>query len=171
VFVRPYFVTHIEDRHGNPVANFIPQRYEALDENTAFLMVNLLQGVVDAGTGSRLRSREGYGRFTMPIAGKTGTTQNHSDGWFIGMTPKLCAGVWTGADLRSIHFSDLNTGQGASMALPVWGYFMKKVLADPTLGYTQSDTFERPATFNVNLNCEEKLPEEGKEILEFDEFF
>ena len=171
VFVRPYFVTRIEDRHGNLVANFMPQRYEAIDENTAYLMVNLLQGVIDAGTGSRLRNRDGYGKFTMPIAGKTGTTQNHSDGWFIGMTPKLCAGVWTGADLRSIHFADLSSGQGASMALPIWGYFMKKVLADPSLGYTQNDSFERPAHFNVDLGCEDKAPAPDKEILEFEDFF
>jgi penicillin-binding protein 1A len=170
VFVRPFFVTHIVDRHGNIVANFIPQRAEALDENTAFLMLNLLQGVVDQGTGNRLRSREGYGQFTMPIAGKTGTTQNHSDGWFIGMTPKLTAGVWTGADLRSIHFSDLSTGQGASMALPIWGYFMKKVLADPTLGYTQNDTFKGPAGFNVDLGCDDTAPVQ-EDILEIDDFF
>lgn len=170
VFVRPYFVTHIEDKHGNTVARFIPQRSEALDENTAFLMLNLLQGVVDQGTGNRLRSREGYGQFVMPIAGKTGTTQNHSDGWFIGMTPNLTAGVWTGADLRSIHFADLASGQGASMALPVWGYFMKKVLADPTLGYTQNVTFQSPQGFSVDLNCEDIAPVQ-EDIIEFDDFF
>lgn len=159
VFVKPWFVTHIEDKHGNKVANFVPQRYEAIDENTAYLMLNLMQGVVDGGTGGRLRSREGYGRFTMPIAGKTGTTQNHSDGWFIGSTPQLTAGVWTGADLRSIHFTDIASGQGANMALPIWGYFMKKVLADPTLGITENVQFERPANFNVNLNCEDEDPQ------------
>jgi penicillin-binding protein 1A len=171
VFVKPYFVTRIEDRHGNLIANFIPRRTEALDENTAYLMVNLLQGVVDAGTGSRLRFREGYGGFTMPIAGKTGTTQRHSDGWFIGMTPRLCAGVWTGADLRSIHFSDLESGQGASTALPIWGYFMKKVLADATLGYTQKDEFVKPAGFNTKIDCGEEIPGEERKVLEFDEFF
>jgi penicillin-binding protein 1A len=155
IFVKPYFVTHIEDRYGNLVASFVPQRYEAIDENTAFLMLNLMQGVVDGGTGGRLRSRDSYGRFKMPIAGKTGTTQNHSDGWFIGSTPQLTAGVWTGADLRSIHFTDIATGQGANMALPVWGYFMKKLLADPLLGITEDVQFERPANFNLNLNCED----------------
>lgn len=170
VFVRPYFVTHIEDKHGNRVAGFVPSRSEAIDENTAFLMVNLLEGVVNEGTGSRLRSREGYGRFTMPIAGKTGTTQNHSDGWFIGMTPRLAAGVWTGADLRSIHFSDLSAGQGASMALPVWGYFMKKVMADPTLGYSPEEDFKGPPGFNVDLNCKDNVEVRG-EMLEFDDFF
>jgi penicillin-binding protein 1A len=169
IFIKPWFVTHIEDRHGNTVANFVPQRYEALDENTAYLMVNLLQGVVDNGTGIRLRSREGYGRFTMPIAGKTGTTQNHSDGWFIGATPQLTAGVWTGADLRSIHFTDIATGQGANMALPVWGYFMKKVLSDPSLGISEDIQFERPAHFMINLNCTDSdlLPESPRN----DDFF
>ena len=170
VFVRPYFITHIEDRHGTRVANFIPQRSEAIDEHTAFLMVNLLQGVVDEGTGNRLRNREGYGRFTMPIAGKTGTTQNHSDGWFIGMTPKLSAGVWTGADLRSIHFADISAGQGANMALPIWGYFMKKVLADPTLGFSENVTFEKPNGFNVDLGCTGESPAGQGDILEFEDF-
>jgi len=170
VFIRPYFVTHIEDRHGTRVASFMPQRYEAIDENTAYLMVNLLEGVVNEGTGSRLRNRDGYGKFTMPIAGKTGTTQNHSDGWFIGMTPRLTAGVWTGADLRSIRFSDISSGQGASMALPIWGYFMKRVLADPTLGYTENSHFERPASFNVDLNCTGSDPVRQGEILEFEDF-
>lgn len=158
VYIKPWFVTHIEDRHGNRIANFVPKHYEALDENTAFLMLNLMQGVVDAGTGGRLRSREGYGRFSMPIAGKTGTTQNHSDGWFIGSTPQLTAGVWTGADLRSIHFTDIASGQGANMALPIWGYFMKKVLADPTLGITEDVQFESPENFNINLDCNEPDP-------------
>jgi penicillin-binding protein 1A len=92
----------------------------------------------------------------MPIAGKTGTTQNHSDGWFIGTTPQLTAGVWTGADLRSIHFADIATGQGANMALPVWGYFMKKVLADKSLGITEEVEFNRPPGFIMNLNCDDR---------------
>jgi penicillin-binding protein 1A len=154
VYVKPYFVTRIEDRYGNVIANFQPERYEAFDEQTAYLMVNLLQGVIDQGTGGRLRNREGYGRFRMPIAGKTGTTQNHSDGWFIGTTPQLTAGVWTGADLRSIHFRTIASGQGANMALPIWGYFYKKVLADPSLGYSEQISFKRPDNFNINLNCD-----------------
>lgn len=154
VYVKPYFVTRIEDRYGNVIASFQPERYEAFDEQTAYLMINLLQGVVDNGTGGRLRNREGYGKFTMPIAGKTGTTQNHSDGWFMGITPRLTAGVWTGADLRSIHFRTIASGQGANMALPIWGYFYKKVLADPSLGYTEEMSFRRPANFNINLNCD-----------------
>ena len=154
VYVKPYFVTRIEDRYGNVIATFQPERHEAFDEQTAYLMVNLLQGVIDRGTGIRLRNRDGYGKFTMPIAGKTGTTQNHSDGWFVGTTPRLTAGVWTGADLRSIHFRTISSGQGANMALPIWGYFYKKVLADPTLGYTEDMKFKRPDNFNINLDCD-----------------
>lgn len=157
VYVKPYFVTRIEDRYGNVIATFQPQRYEAFDENTAYLMVNLLQGVIDRGTGIRLRNRDGYGKFVMPIAGKTGTTQNHSDGWFVGTTPRLTAGVWTGADLRSIHFRTIASGQGANMALPVWGYFYKKVLADRSLGYTEDMEFKRPDNFNINLDCDEDI--------------
>jgi penicillin-binding protein 1A len=169
VFVKPYFVTRIEDRYGNVIATFQPERHEAFDEQTAYLMVNLLQGVIDGGTGIRLRNRDGYGKFTMPIAGKTGTTQNHSDGWFIGMTPRLTAGVWTGADLRSIHFRTISSGQGANMALPIWGYFYKKVLADPSLGYTEEMTFKKPDNFNINLNCEEEQQQNVPS--DFEDFF
>ncbi|NQU88422.1 MAG: transglycosylase domain-containing protein [Mariniphaga sp.] len=168
VFVRPYFVTHIEDKYGNVLATFQPERHEAINENTAFLMLNLMQGVINEGTGRRLRNREGYGQFTMPIAGKTGTTQNHSDGWFIGMTPELSGGVWAGADLRSIHFKELSLGQGANMALPVWGYFMKKVLADETIGFTEEMEFDKPLNFNINLDCDEDIP--GQDNVDFDDF-
>lgn len=169
VYVKPYFVTRIEDRYGNVIATFQPERHEAFDEQTAYLMVNLLQGVIDNGTGGRLRNREGYGRFRMPIAGKTGTTQNHSDGWFIGTTPKLTAGVWTGADLRSIHFRTISSGQGANMALPIWGYFYKKVLADPTLGYTEDMQFKSPENFNINLDCNDE--DQQNRPSDFEDFF
>lgn len=169
VYVKPYFVTRIEDRHGNVIASFVPERHEAIDEQTAYLMLNLMQGVINEGTGIRLRNRPEYGRFTMPIAGKTGTTQNHSDGWFIGITPKLSAGVWTGADLRSIHFRTLSTGQGANMALPVWGYFYKKVLSDPTLGITEEMEFKAPLNFTINLDCDDTAKQ--KRPTDFDEFF
>jgi len=169
VYVKPYFVARIEDRYGNVIATFQPERHEAFDEQTAYLMVNLLQGVIDEGTGIRLRNREGYGNFTMPIAGKTGTTQNHSDGWFIGTTPRLTAGVWTGADLRSIHFRTISSGQGANMALPIWGYFYKKVLADPTLGYTEDMSFKRPDNFNINLDCDDENQQNVPS--DFEDFF
>jgi len=177
VYIKPYFVTRIEDQYGNVIATFQPERHEAIDEQTAYLMLNLLQGVIDQGTGIRLRISnlfrdgvtEDYGSFTMPIAGKTGTTQNHSDGWFIGTTPKLTAGVWTGADLRSIHFRTIQSGQGANMALPVWGYFFKKVLADKTLNITEDMEFEKPEDFNINLDCDEE--EGGQTPSNFNDFF
>ena len=169
VYVKPYFVTRIEDRYGNVIASFLPERREAIDEQTAYLMLNLLQAVINEGTGGRLRGPRPYGQFTMPIAGKTGTTQNHSDGWFIGATPVLTAGVWTGADLRSIHFRSLQSGQGANLALPVWGWFYKKVLADSTLGITENMQFRKPEYFNINLNCDdENVKKSGSES---DEFF
>ena len=178
VYTKPYFVTRIEDRYGNVIARFSPDRHEAIDEETSFLMLNLLQGVINEGTGIRLRGSnlwrervtQEYGKFTMPIAGKTGTTQNHSDGWFIGITPKLTAGVWTGADLRSIHFRTISSGQGANMALPIWGYFYKKVLADPTLGIKEDDMqFKKPANFKINLDCDDV--DVKKKTGDFDEFF
>jgi len=170
VYIKPYLVTRIEDRHGNVIATFLPERHEAIDEQTAYLMLKLMQNVIDAGTGTRLRVRPNYGQLRMPIAGKTGTTQNHSDGWFIGVTPKLSAGVWTGADLRSIHFRTITSGQGANMALPIWGYFMKKVLADKTLGITEDMSFKQPKNFSVNLNCDE-LEDKGNVPMDFDDFF
>lgn len=178
VYTKPYFVTRIEDRHGNVIASFQPERHEAIDEQTAYLMLNLLQGVINDGTGKRLihsnlwreRVTEEYGKFTMPIAGKTGTTQNQSDGWFIGTTPKLTAGVWTGAELRSIHFKYIGAGQGANMALPIWGYFYKKVLADESLGLKEEDMeFKKPLKFNINLDCDEI--EETEAPADFDDFF
>jgi len=180
VYTKPYFVTRIEDRHGNVIARFNPEKHEAIDEETAYLMLNLLEGVISPdGTGARLRGSnlwrervtKEYGQFTMPIAGKTGTTQNHSDGWFIGITPKLTAGVWTGADLRSIHFRTISSGQGANMALPIWGYFYKKVLADESIGYKEDEMeFKKPLNFNVNLDCDE-MDKKGNKPAEFDDFF
>lgn len=169
VYIKPYFVTRIEDKHGNVIDNFMPYQHEAIDERTAFLMLNLMQAVVDEGTGIRLRNRPNYGQFKMPIAGKTGTTQNHSDGWFIGITPKLAAGVWTGADLRSVHFRTIASGQGANMALPIWGYFYKKVLADPTLGITEDQNFKEPVGFNVNIDCGND--DSGNSSSDYYEFF
>ena len=122
VFTQPYFVTRIEDKYGNVIATFLPEKHDAIDEKTAYLMINLLRGVIDNGTGTRLRWHKVYGGIEGPIAGKTGTTQNHSDGWFMGVTPQLVAGVWTGGDLRSVRFDNIRYGQGANMALPIWSY-------------------------------------------------
>lgn len=170
VYTQPIFVTHIEDKHGNVISRFRPDRRDAIDEQTAYLMVNLLQGVVDSGSGRRVRWHPVYGQIEGPIAGKTGTTQNHSDGWFMGVTPQLVGGVWTGADLRSIRFDDISTGQGANMALPIWGRFMQKVYADESLEYGPDHEFERPMNFIMNLDCDEENSPEQKPA-EFDDFF
>ena len=179
VYTKPYFVTRIEDRYGNVIARFHPERHEAIDAQTAYLMLNLLEGVINEGTGIRLRFSnigrdrvtQEYGNFTMPIAGKTGTTQNHSDGWFIGVTPKLTAGVWTGAELRSIHFKTISSGQGANMALPIWGYFYKKVLADESLGIREEDMqFKKPENFNIDLDCDD-TNDKTNGSSDFDDFF
>ncbi len=169
VYTQPIFVTRIEDRHGNVISTFRPERHDAIDEQTAYLMIELMRGVVDQGSGGRLRWKPEYGGFKGQIAAKTGTTQNQSDGWFIGITPQLVNGSWTGAELRSIHFEDLQSGQGASMALPIWGYYMKKVYADKSLPYSEESVFERPANFNVNLNCND--PESIEQSLDNSEEF
>ncbi len=150
VHTEPLYVTRIEDKDGNILATFAPRRKESISERTAYLMVNLLQGVVNEGTAYRLRSRYVS---EAEIAGKTGTTNNQSDGWFMGFVPKLVAGVWVGAEDRSVHFESLALGGGANMALPIWGLFMEKVLADPTLNVKKTDHFEAPANFNISLRC------------------
>lgn len=141
VFIEPIFITRIEDKHGNVLARFSPRSEEAMSEETAYIMLSLMQGVVESGTGARLRGRYGL---TAQIAGKTGTTDNNSDGWFMGVTPNLATGVWVGCEDRSVHFRSTALGQGANMSLPVWAIFMKKVYADPSLKVLQSDKFEAP---------------------------
>ena len=150
VHVEPTFVLRIEDKAGNVLGNFTGRKREAISESTAYLMVNLMQGVVNEGTAARLRYKyvpRG------PIAGKTGTTNDQSDGWFIGYVPKLTAGVWVGGEDRQVHFEGLALGGGSNMALPIWGIFMQKVLADGNLGITEYDTFLAPAGFSAILNC------------------
>lgn len=150
VYIKPSFVTHIEDQNGNLIEAFIPEQQEAMSEETAFLMLELMKGVVESGTGRRLQFRYG---FTHPIAGKTGTTQNNSDGWFIGITPDLAAGIWVGAEDRGIRFRSLSLGQGANTSLPIWALFMQKVYADPSLNISKGD-FERPARpLSVETDC------------------
>ena len=151
VHIEPLYVTRIEDKRGNQLAAFTSRRQESISDRTAYLMVNLLQGVVNEGTAARLRSR--YVKEGGELAGKTGTTNNQSDGWFMGFVPKLVAGVWVGAEDRSVHFNSLAKGGGANMAMPIWGLFMEKVLADPTLNVKPTDHFEAPAGFNISLKC------------------
>ncbi|RKD91957.1 transglycosylase domain-containing protein [Mangrovibacterium diazotrophicum] len=170
VYTQPIFVTRIEDKYGNVIATFRPERHDAIDEKTAYLMISLLRGVIDNGTGTRLRWNKVYGEIQGPIAGKTGTTQNHSDGWFMGVTPQLVAGVWTGGDLRSIRFDNIRYGQGANMALPIWGRFMKKVYADKTLEYKPDHEFEKPMNFIMNLDCDDVNGSDEKPA-EFEDFF
>lgn len=172
VYTQPIFITHIEDKHGNVIARFNPERHVAIDEQTAYLMINLMRGVIDNGSGRRIRWHEVYGRIEGPIAGKTGTTQNHSDGWFCALTPQLAAATWTGADLRSIRFGSLSEGQGANMALPVWGRFMRRVYADPGLPYKPfAKLFEVPEGFNMNLDCDEVEEQSHENNSSAEDFF
>lgn len=155
--VEPLYVTRIEDSNGNVIATFNPQMHEIFSESTAHKMIYMLRSVVDGGTGGRIRSRYGL---TMPMGGKTGTTQNNSDGWFMGFTPSLVSGVWVGGEDRSIHFDGIVEGQGASMALPIWALYMKKVLSDSSLGYSYTEGFNIPESFNANEGCEENTFDE-----------
>jgi penicillin-binding protein 1A len=155
VYIEPIFVTRIEDKNGYVLTTFKARQSEAISEKTAYLMVDLLKGVVDGGTAT-YRIRNVYG-IKAEMGGKTGTTQNHSDGWYLGITPNLVAGVWVGGDDRSIHFDEMALGQGANMALPIYGIFMQKVYADSTRGVTDQDKFEKPANFNINLDCPEDI--------------
>ncbi len=150
VYITPQFVTRIEDNQGNVLTEFTNRKKEAISEETAFLMANLMQGVVNNGTAYRLRGVYGL---KGEIAGKTGTTNDNADGWFIGYTPSITAGIWVGAEDRQVHFQSLALGSGSNMALPIWGIFMKKVLADGTLGISESDRFIAPPGMHIDLSC------------------
>jgi penicillin-binding protein 1A len=151
VYTEPQYILRIEDKNGVVLQDFVPRKVEAISEETSYLMLNLMQGVTLFGTGARLRGSK-YG-FTNPIAGKTGTTQNNSDGWFMGITPELVSGVWSGCEDRSVHFRTTQLGQGANVALPIWGLYMKKVYADPSLNYSKGG-FEPPEKpLGVELDC------------------
>jgi len=152
VYTRPMYVTRIEDKNGNTISRFNPRVEEVLSEDQAYLMLNLLQGVVRSGTAVRMK-REPYNLLNQ-IGGKTGTTQNHSNGWFMGITPKLVGGVWSGWEDQAIHFETLNEGQGANMALPVMAIFLRKVYDDPLFGIMETDEFERPTNFTMELDCD-----------------
>ncbi len=151
VYVEPIFVTRIEDNLGNVVGEFTNAKREAISEQTAYLMANLMQGVVNSGTAIRLRTKY---QLRGEMAGKTGTTNDQSDGWFIGYTPTLTGGAWVGAEDRQVHFESLALGGGSNMALPIWGIFLSKVLKDGTLGISEYDQFIAPAGIHLNLNCD-----------------
>lgn len=141
----PLFVTRIEDSDGNVLAEFSPVMQEVISETSAYKMLIMLRAVINEGTGGRVRFRYGI---QADMGGKTGTTNNNSDGWFMGFTPSLVSGVWVGGEDRDIHFDTMLYGQGASMALPVWAIYMNKVYADKSLGYSQDERFEIPEGFD-----------------------
>ncbi len=175
IYVSPVYVSRIEDRYGNVISTFHPKESEAISTETAYLMLSLLRNVVDMvgrykgelyfGTANRLRGRY---QFTGELAGKSGTTQNQSDGWYIGLAPKLTAAAWVGGEDRSIHFDNLLMGSGSNMALPIYAEFLKRVYADSTLGITMEDEFERPLDFFVDMDCPNIS--ETSSSSEFDDF-
>lgn len=177
--VSPMIITRIEDKNGTVLKDFIPETQEVLSEESAFVILDLLKGVTDSGSGIRLRSVYTSGgkavtgfpyKFENPIAGKTGTTQNQSDGWFMGIVPNLATGVWTGGEDRATHFEGITKGQGATMSLPSWALFMKKCYDDKSLNISRED-FEEPENLSININCKEKAEEGKNEIPDGDTNF
>ena len=156
----PLFVSRIEDNEGNIVAEFTPHMEEVISEESVYKMLIMLRAVINEGTGGRIRR---VFNITADMGGKTGTTNNNSDGWFIGFTPSLVSGVWVGGEERDIHFDNMRDGQGAEMALPVWGLYMNKVFADKSLGYLQTDTFAIPHGFDP---CKDILLDDEAPALE-----
>ena len=165
VYVKPVMVTRIEDRNGTVLFEYVPETKDVLSKDVAYAMINLMEGVTQGGSGTRLRHSwrkndglykeiiTGYPyEFTNPIAGKTGTTQNQSDGWFMGMVPNLVTGVWVGGEDRSTHFKTIAYGQGASMALPIWALYMKQNYALEELGISKAE-FPKPASLSINVDC------------------
>lgn len=160
----PMFVSRIEDNEGNVITNFQPRMNEVISEESANKMLVLLKGVVDGGTAGRLRYKY---NFTGEIGGKTGTTNRNSDAWFMGFTPQLVSGCWVGGDDRDIHFDSMRMGQGATMALPIWAYFMKKVYRDKTLPYDPNAKFDLPEGFDgCSHNAEDDMEYGIEEVYE-----
>jgi penicillin-binding protein 1A len=173
VYIEPSFITRIEDKNGNVLQSFNTKSQEVISEETAYLMIRLMQGVVDGGTGARLRYKFGL---DSPIAGKTGTTQNQSDGWFMGITPDLVTGVWVGCEDRAAHFRSITLGQGANMALPIWGLYMQRIYGDVSLHYSKRNFDQPKKPLGVDLDCgEEQTPgpakgNKKKQVIDTDEF-
>ena len=172
MYIKPIMILRIEDKNGTVLENFTPKSREVLSAESAYTIINLMEGVTKAGTGMRLRTSGKYPKtitghpykFTNPIAGKTGTSQNQSDGWFMGLVPNLATGVWVGADDRSVHFPDVTRGQGASMALPIWALYYKRLYADKSL-HVSDKPFPRPANLSIELDCDkadDTLPKDGE---------
>ncbi len=160
VYNKPTTILRIEDRSGNVIYSAKPESKEVLSEDVAYTMLKMMEGVIQGGTGSRLRGGASYGNILAPTAGKTGTTQNNSDGWFMGLTPDLVTGVWVGAEDRGVRFRSTDQGQGARTAMPIYGYYMQKVYKDPKIGVSTID-FEKPENYNEQINgcAGEYLPE------------
>jgi penicillin-binding protein 1A len=167
VYVKPVMVTRIENKDGTVLYEYVPETKDVLSKDVSYAIVDLMKGVIESGGGTRLRTT-GYNKWrpeydeiitgypyelTNPIAGKTGTTQNNSDGWFMGMVPNLVTGVWVGGEERAVHFKSITYGQGASMALPIWGLYMKKNYANPELGISKED-FEKPDNLSIEIDCD-----------------
>ena len=176
IYVKPIMVTKIEDKNGTIVYQSKPETRDVLSEESSYVTLKLLEGVTKFGSGARLRHDipedernyvyknvvTGYPyKFDNAIAGKTGTTQNQSDGWFIGMVPNLVTGVWVGGEDRSVHFKEIAYGQGATMSLPIWGLFMKKCYEDEELQVSKED-FEEPEVLSIELDCSKVLPSESE---------
>ncbi len=176
IYVKPIMITRIEDKNGRALYEVLPETQDVLSQEAAYVTVNLMQGVTTAGSGARLRHAgleetnyiyknviTGYPYvFENPIAGKTGTTQNQSDGWFMGMVPNLATGVWVGGDDRSIHFKDIGFGQGATMALPIWANYMRSLYDNPEFGISKED-FIAPEELSIPVDCEELADIKSKE--------
>lgn len=153
-YVEPIIITRIEDNKGTVLEKFTPSRQDAISEKTAYLMLHLMKGVVQSGTGTRLNYKYHLNDYSPYIAGKTGTTQNNSDCWFVGITPTLATAIWTGGEVRSIHFRNMTYGQGAAMALPIFGYYMQRVFADHHLNFPRNRDFEAPSLpLDTELDC------------------
>ncbi|WP_121666009.1 penicillin-binding protein 1A [Mesonia aquimarina] len=180
IYVKPVIVTRIEDKNGTILYQHVPESKDVMSEEAAYVTVKLMEGVTQHGSGQRLRTTwavnaphykravTGYPYdFKNSIAGKTGTTQNQSDGWFMGMVPNLATGVWVGGEDRSVHFPGITYGQGATMALPIWGIYMKKLYEDEELNVSKED-FERPEELSIQVDCDGVNPTEGEKTTEED---
>ena len=168
IYVKPIMISRIEDKNGTVLFEVVPETKDVLSQESAYVTIDLLKGVTEAGSGIRLRHQgadennyayknvvTGYPyQFENPIAGKTGTTQNQSDGWFMGMVPNLVTGVWVGGEDRAVHFEDIAFGQGATMALPIWAMYMRDAYAIPELGISMED-FEPPEVLSIPIDCQQ----------------
>lgn len=156
----PMYISRIEDAEGNIIADFLPRVHEVISEESSYKMITLMRGVMDGGTGGRMRGRY---KIHAPMGGKTGTTNDNSDGWFVGYTPSLTFGAWVGGEERDIHFASMAVGQGASAALPIAAYFLQKMYADSSLHYSPTENFSVPGNFNPCASYDDEL-EDGEEV-------